>query len=729
MNSSTYARRARAFAVAACLATLVAGCNGQHAVPSPEDEVQATGSARIAITLGNGIPTLKLLRLTVTPGNGPSFAPIVVDIQQNNGTWNTFVTGIPAGPDRLFEGVALDANGQILGSGSGESDITAGESAAVSFVIQLASPPPVVTSVPVLDEVAVPTTTVAPGSTTTLQATAHDPDGGLVTYLWTATCGGFDNPSQSTVAWTAPLTDPTTCVLTITVSDGVGASAAAFLTMTVTSARTITGSRLVTYWPDPPNAQVTLPPPDLVSAVAPSALVRDASGHWTVYPGGSLGADGTFVAGQFGSDGSFAVPGVPTGAYVLCYQITPSAQVCTETSMPSVDLGYDIVGRPDPVIATQPTPVTFILSGLDPWDPIREQVQITSSAADLWDVLDSFGELRGGDTGGVLVEDWSSANANEAAQNLLVPADVLFLYQLSTRPLYALGTVLFYTAATQATTQTPAVEGLTGITLTDGQASTVTAALAPLPLNASLTPSWGLSTFEAYEASLAPAQRMEVGPTAHTLRVGASAFALEYPAPLMVAGSPILLDFELPAGLGAVSGTLYYGRFLPSLWLEWLETSFTVQASYLAPGATTPITDSATVLRREAMPLLSESLVPAVSPVQAPQINGLDAQEDETAVTVTPTLAWAPPATGVPTAYIIEIFKLASQEQATTSTLVLRYIAQTTTFQIPPGFLEAGSTYYAKITGVVTSVPYDVAPFRTANIYEQAQVLTGTFAP
>jgi len=78
---------------------------------------------------------------------------------------------------------------------------------------------------------------------------------------------------------------------------------------------------------------------------------------------------------------------------------------------------------------------------------------------------------------------------------------------------------------------------------------------------------------------------------------------------------------------------------------------------------------------------------------------------------------------------VIEVYKLGTSGGATTSSLALRYVTRAATVTVPPGVLEVGGTYYAKITAEVSTIPYAVAPFRRANVYARATVLTGTFAP
>jgi outer membrane protein OmpA-like peptidoglycan-associated protein len=74
--------------------------------------------------------------------------------------------------------------------------------------------------------------TVNVGGSSTVSATAQDPDGDALTYAWSAAAGSLTSASAAQTPWTAPMVEGPVPV-TVTVSDGKGASASDVVTIQV----------------------------------------------------------------------------------------------------------------------------------------------------------------------------------------------------------------------------------------------------------------------------------------------------------------------------------------------------------------------------------------------------------------------------------------------------------------------------------------------------------------
>jgi hypothetical protein len=705
----------RAFA-AAMLLVATAACNPGTGAP---EVPAARGKAAVSVSLSSATEA-RVARVTVavSPGSGPDFATLNFDLARSSLGWSGFLTGIPTGPGRRFDVSALDAAGATLATGWGKSDILPGIPASVTILIT-GSSPPIANQAPVIDYAAASADAVGPGGSLTVRVSASDPDpADTITYSWSATCGAFDDSRATVSIWTAP-SAAGACELTITVSDGK-ASTSAVLNVTVRNlGRSVAGTRLVTHWPDPPAVKAAAPAPDTLASLPPQILLPAGSGGWTVLPGGHLGPGGAFVEGSFGSDGSFVVPSVPPGDYVLCHRPLGDVVTCLDGASDDVDLGYDVLGRADQSPAARSTAVTLAFTGMHAWNPLLDKIEITSSGANVWDEVTAGSTLRGGEVAATLVEDWNLGNGVREPMNLLGAADVLFAHQLSVRSFYTGHDIHFYVAATHAA-PAPA-----GISLADGKAASIATALQPLALSRTVDVDWDPAAFEAYQPALGPPARTALGATPHRFTVAANAFSLVYPSPA-AAGTPDLVSMTLPAGAARATGSVWYGRFLPSQWNEWQGVSLAAEVSYLAPGASRPWIESSEIERRDALPASAGAFAPAVTPATAPQIGGVDAFQDRMGVGETPVLSWSAPSKGSPTGYVVEVCRLDAKGGATTRTSVLRYNTPRHSIRLPPGVLEAGATYFARITALVSTAPI-AAPYREASVLAQASALTGTF--
>jgi hypothetical protein len=224
-----------------------------------------------------------------------------------------------------------------------------------------------------------------------------------------------------------------------------------------------------------------------------------------------------------------------------------------ETSSSAVDLGYDLLGRSGLVKPTLSTMVTLDLTGLVPWTPSGDEVQLTSSNADVWDPAILGADVAASATTALHAEDWAASSVGRL--NLLAASDVLYVHQLATSSV-AIGLSSYPYQAVSAA----AFVG--GVTLTDGVGQTIPATLTAPGANGSVALSWQLSQFEALLPAMGPSATAGAG--AHTLIVGANAHPLTNPAPMTLVGAPELFRIALPAGIGDASAeSLGYGQFLP----------------------------------------------------------------------------------------------------------------------------------------------------------------------
>jgi hypothetical protein len=228
-------RRHTALLAGALLATITTGTSCTRS--ASKDDV-APGLARLLVTCGtsSACAPIERVTVTVTPGDGPEFQPIVEDLARSGDQWTGRITDVPSGPGRLFAAVARDKDGNKLYAGEGKSDIAPGAAAVISIFLNGTSTGGPQTTFPVIDSLTMSRSQVAPGRTMKAAVTAHDAGGtGPLTYWWRATCGAFDDASRTAPAWTAPAAEGT-CQLSITVANARGAAVTASLMVTVTSA-------------------------------------------------------------------------------------------------------------------------------------------------------------------------------------------------------------------------------------------------------------------------------------------------------------------------------------------------------------------------------------------------------------------------------------------------------------------------------------------------------------
>lgn len=458
--------------------------------------------------------------------------------------------------------------------------------------------------------------------------------------------------------------------------------------------RTITGTRLATYWS---GAQAGAPVP-ATSGVSIMALVEKNGGY-------------EWHSGSVSGNGDFAV-GVPAGRTLLAVENLVNGRVSyVDTSSTVVDLGFDAAGRPDDVPPQYSTPVTFLLSGLSPWSE-GNAIQLTS--ADFWNV--PSWDLDSGVVQTVQTTDWMSGVAGACPLVDAARGDVVYVHQLVTTSIDA-GGPRSYSAAARAV-------ALDTVTLADGVPSVVTAALADVPQSGSVTVDWRTTQFEQYLASMGPGAE----PSRHHFYVNANSGPLN-PLATNDYGTPDLLIMEIePGAADFTAGPLRYGQFLDATWTEFLIASFDARVPVSAPGGSTKYVSAGIGSRR---PYANGALLaPVVSPVRSVKLDSRDAMMPGlTTASVTPVLSWTAPALGDPDYYLVAVYLLRNYSGTTSVSRVYSVMTRNTTLRLPPynsGWYE--EAYVAVIRAMVEpGSRVETAPFREHLPFSWADAVTATW--
>jgi hypothetical protein len=337
-----------------------AGCSGSDA--------QRQAAARVAVTTGALSASITQVTVTVSQGDGPAFTPIVAPLSQAGNDWSGFITGIPAGPGRQFDVVALDATGATVAKGTAKAEVRAGGTATVAIVLgQATTGNPYQNNAPVIDYISASETLVKPGASVRLGASAHDPDPtDKISYAWAATCGTIASPSAAAVDWVAPAT-PGRCQVSVSVTDNRGASVAAYLVIEV---GVTTGDVLVTVTGGTNVAPV-------ISGMAAQVTYGDlTTGNLLV---NAMDPDGDALTYVWSSDctGLTFKTTAPNSLVAPSFSSTDTGKACVLTVTVTDAMGSHTVGvikiPPRPVFNLAPVITSTVQPTVDLTDPLKAE--------------------------------------------------------------------------------------------------------------------------------------------------------------------------------------------------------------------------------------------------------------------------------------------------------------------------------------------------------------------
>lgn len=458
----------------------------------------------------------------------------------------------------------------------------------------------------------------------------------------------------------------------------------------------ITGSRRVTVWSDTGKSG---PWPTIDTRAPATVVARTLDGK-------------SPVTASFDSSGAFQIDGAPTGPYLLEFNPGSGARRFFRTESTVVDLGGDLLGRLDVRSPTQPTQVTFAVSGLFPADP-GDLVEITCSNASVWERIAPQQTLSAGATSASLPFAWAA----RPTQLVSGPSgDVLYVHQLSTQSDLATG-LTYQMARTWA--------GEPSLSIVDGLNQTVPVTLAPVSSSGRLAVSWRPSKFEASLPDWPAASEVRQ----HGLYVEGIAWGLDLgPDPRV--GNPDLLILQAGPGTPDALLDLVYGRFLPSLWKERLQAVMAVREQFPFQGGT--IFYSVAMAIQASMDALPSELGPTVGPPRSPRIGDQDATQVRAGVGTGPTISWSAPRIGTPDYYVVDLARLTINGSQISFTEVAQFHTTETRAQFPEGTLTGGTQVVAFVTAIREPTSHFAtapAPYRRHFPRDVAQTATAPFSP
>ncbi len=565
-------------------------------------------------------------------------------------------------------------------------------------VVPSGNRPPVITSVP--------SATATGGVTYLYTIQAADPDADTVTYRLVEAPAGASLVGN-VLSWTpSSAQERIASTFTLQAVDAWGAASDP-QTWGVSPSGTIRGTRLLDYAPlDWSTGKVTLDAvPDPGNPVI-NVLVPVAGGGFSTLPGNYTAADGTFSVGQ-----------VPAGHYWLkinkSYIWTDKAQV---------DLGNFRGGRKDATPATIiPTNVSFTLAGMTPWNQSGDYLQFydwnsRSYVSLAQDVTTSTTQIASGATSiNGLTDDWAQSQNRPNLVDMAKGDHPLILHMAT------------QTAGAQSYQVAKDIFEPVSLSMADGLTSLVSGTFStPLPSSTTVTFNWAQSAFAQYQNTMSPNASYQLG---YAILVG-------YPDLAATGLNGVTLDLaqclvfssSQDVNLGPISLPNLPGHLdLVMVGASYFDRPYQIPgASYGTPGPGYIWSQSTS------LPSSNRAFQPLVSPAQNPVINGQSLYGDLNNVGLTPTLSWVPPASGTPTGYEVDLYRLSLSGNITQRSPLAYFYTSATSLQLPPGILQAGDRYCFTIR-TYASPGWDpaLAPFRMfdGTAFGFADTLSGIFTP
>jgi hypothetical protein len=479
----------------------------------------------------------------------------------------------------------------------------------------------------------------------------------------------------------------TTSTNTGTTTSSTGGNTATVGTSTGTGAGVpsdVTGTVVNRYYSEAPPVDYPVP----LNQLQVEALTWNGS-TWTTYPGNGH------------TDGSFDIPNVPAGEFML-----DLAGTYVYTTAHKLDLGSEISGRPTAMQASPGTLIGGTILNLSPWQS-TDQIEWYDANGDGAAYAFSSTYPTVGDSSLMGQPSMWSGSLIEGAKG-----DILYITQISgqTAPAGQFYTVVRFLS-------------LMGVQQQDGSTTNVMGSFAPVTADQTVTIDFRASEFAKQATAVNPnATGYGAAFDVATLPGAGAAGLIGYETDLCLVEPPGSNDVNL--------GTVKYANPFPPAWGTSVYAGESFNVLYKAPGASSAAKHYGSVFVQ--MPPAQASAGPihlGVSPVLNAQINGTSAFGMLAGVGTTPVLSWSAPATGTPTAYQVLVYQVVNSGGTSVMQYVTTIATTTTKLPFPPNVLQKGNAYVFTINAIVSPIDASTAPFRYSPSLASASLLTSMVVP
>jgi hypothetical protein len=454
------------------------------------------------------------------------------------------------------------------------------------------------------------------------------------------------------------------------------------------STRNVSGHEIVHY----KNGPV---PVDL-SAVPIAAYVPTGSSY-------------NVITGAGTSTGTFTIPGVPKGFYLLQFG---SSYLWTSNTM--VDLDFNENYRSTGVAANSSTQITFDLTNLNAWQS-TDAFEIVCPNNAAFESTDDY--LYGAGTPGETAFTGTYpyvGNLSDASLKDQYYTEDLVTQEVGGYPFPALAGYYAPPKFTQAQGSDISIDG-----------------------NFKTIPQTNAFEANINGADLA-AQAVAANPNATLTNTG---IALDvHPGSLAKGDSTSTPDLILYEGFDGGAplitsngdlGPVSYGNPYPASWPLFVGYTYYAATNVLAPGATNNaqvLTYVETITTN--LPSTTSPLTTIVGVVQNPSISGTSFFTNQSGVGLTPLLQWSAPSVGTATYYQVTVDQLTNNSGNTEYATIATLSTQQTSLQIPTGVLTSGQAYVFIVTATyVSGLNFARTPYFYGPTTAWAQVLSGVIQP